>query len=601
MSKLFTRALLCCAIAVALSLSAHAQTHAPSTNNAATQTAASSSDPARADKNVDAMALDAVRKQLQEQQAEIERLRATLDEQSKMISTLLTRTTTTTPVATNANGANVREATFTVDGVAATDALASSQQAQGGAASKNQQTEQTLETRVHALEEQSKKSGETLSKLGAITFSGDLRLRYETQFGLLNSLANVGNPAIVGNELTARNRARVRVRLALNGQIGKRFDWGLRLATGTTPDVVSTNQTLTDFFGRKSFALDQAYISYKPSSVPGLRLQGGKFATPWMFTEMTIDVDLMPEGINETYTRDLKHSGALKNLTFVAWQLPMLERAPGFVLGANGQLDADASRRAGRDLALYGGQARARFDVSKHTALTVSAADLNFNGTQFITPAQLFGANLQVPVTITIPANGTTPAQTVTTFVNIPRNFFVNGSNLGIENVGTNATNRDGHLSSGYNLVDFITRVDWTGNKRFPVTTIFDYVRNTQVHDVVSSTGRVLTNHERNGYWAELQVGKTRERGDFLLDYTFIRIEKDAVLAPFNFSDILQPTDVRAHRFLASYAADPRVTLTFTAVISERPHGLLGAFGATPAGSLNRPSTRLQFDTVFRF
>jgi hypothetical protein len=111
----------------------------------------------------------------------------------------------------------------------------------------------------------------------------------------------------------------------------------------------------------------------------------------------------------------------------------------------------------------------------------------------------------------------------------------------------------------------------------------------------------VLTNHERNGYWAELQVGKTRERGDFLLDYTFIRIEKDAVLAPFNFSDILQPTDVRAHRFLASYAADPRVTLTFTAVISERPHGLLGAFGATPAGSLNRPSTRLQFDTVFRF
>jgi hypothetical protein len=592
MSKFFTRALLCCAVAAALSLSARAQTPAPSTNNAATQTAAPNNP-------TDAATLDAVRKQLQEQQAEIERLRATLNDQSKMISTLLARTTQ--PAATNANGANVREATFTVDGVATTDALASSSPQAGSAASKNPQPEQPLEARVHALEEQSKKSGETLSKLGAITFSGDLRLRYETQFGLLNSLANVANPAIVGNELSARNRARVRARLALSGQIGKRFDWGLRLATGTTPDVVSTNQTLTDFFGRKSFALDQAYLSFKPSSVPGLRLQGGKFATPWMFTEMTIDVDLMPEGLNETYTRDLKHSGALKNLTFVTWQLPMLERAPGFVLGANGQLDADASRRAGRDLALYGGQARARFDLAKHTALTVSVADLNFNGTQFITPAQLFGANLQVPVTITIPASGTTPAQTVTTFVNIPRNFFVNGSNLGIENVGTNATNRDGHLSSGYNLVDFITRVDWTGGKRFPVTTIFDYVRNTQVHDVVSSTGRVLTNHERNGYWAELQVGKTRERGDFLLDYTFIRIEKDAVLAPFNFSDILQPTDVRAHRFLASYAADPRVTLSFTAVISERPNGLLGAFGSTPPGSLNRPSTRLQFDTVFRF
>ena len=90
-------------------------------------------------------------------------------------------------------------------------------------------------------------------------------------------------------------------------------------------------------------------------------------------------------------------------------------------------------------------------------------------------------------------------------------------------------------------------------------------------------------------------------RGDASFDYTFIRIEKDAVLAPFNFSDIVQPTDVRAHRFTASYAADPRVILTVTAIISQRPNGLLGAFGATPAGSLNRPTTPPPFDTLFRF
>ena len=110
-----------------------------------------------------------------------------------------------------------------------------------------------------------------------------------------------------------------------------------------------------------------------------------------------------------------------------------------------------------------------------------------------------------------------------------------------------------------------------------------------------------LANHESNGYWAELQAGKARERGDALFGYTFIRIEKDAVLAPFNFSDILQSTDVRAHRFLASYTVDPRVTLSVTAIVSQRPNGLLGAFGATPAGSLDRPTVRLQFDTLFRF
>ncbi|MCA1631248.1 MAG: putative porin, partial [Acidobacteria bacterium] len=301
---------------------------------------------------------------------------------------------------------------------------------------------------MRALEAQSKKSSETLSKLGSVTFSGDVRLRYESFYNQLNALTNATNPAIVGNELSTRQRLRVRARLALSGQIGKRFDWGLRFATGTTPDVTGNNQTLTDFYGRKSFALDQVFVSYKPSSVPGLRLQGGKFATPWLFTELTIDNDLAPEGLNETYSRDFTRAGALKNLTLVAWQLPMLERAPGFVLGSDGRLDAEASRRAGRDLALYGAQARARFELTEHAALTVSAADLNFSGTQFITPAQVFGANLQVPVTLTIPATATTPAQVVTTTVNIPRDFLINGSTLGVSVGSTNATNRDGRLSS---------------------------------------------------------------------------------------------------------------------------------------------------------
>jgi hypothetical protein len=73
------------------------------------------------------------------------------------------------------------------------------------------------------------------------------------------------------------------------------------------------------------------------------------------------------------------------------------------------------------------------------------------------------------------------------------------------------------------------------------------------------------------------------------------------VLTPFNFSDILQPSDVRAHRMIFTYTADPRVTLSLTGLVSQRPHGLAGVFGTTPAGSLNRPTTRLQLDTVFRF
>jgi hypothetical protein len=599
MPKLSTRAAALCLALAATFLTARAQTRNAPTNDDAAKPAPQPAAPA-APRPDAAASLDSVREQLRQQQAEIERLRAAVAEQSKLLGELLTQSAQ--PAANASGAATVSEAAYTIDGVAATDSLsAAARQQPGGAAARNPQTEQTLETRVRALEDQSKKAGETLSKLGAINFSGDLRLRYETQFGLLNAQPNAANPAVVGNELSDRTRLRVRARLAMRGEIGKRFDWGMRLATGTTPDVTSTNQTLTDFFSRKSFALDQAYVSYKPASVPGLRIQGGKFETPWTFTEMTIDVDVNPEGLNETYSRDFKHAGALRNLTFVAWQLPMLERAPGFVLNSSGRLDVEASRRAGRDLALYGAQARARLAPTKNTALTVSAADLNFNGTQFIVPAQVFGASLQVPVTFTIPATGTTPAQTVTTNVNIPRDLLVNGGGLGLSVGSTNATNRDGHLSSGYNLVDLIGRLEWTRSKRFPVTAILDFVDNTQARGVVTSAGRVLPNHENRGYWAELQVGKTRARGDYLFDYTFVRIEKDAVLAPFNFSDLVQPTDVRAHRLIASYAVDPRVVLTVTAVVSQRPNGLLGAFGATPPGSLDRATKRLQFDTIFRF
>lgn len=455
------------------------------------------------------------------------------------------------------------------------------------------------------VEDRLKKVEARVSEIGSIKFSGDIRLRFESFYGLSNSLANGANPATLGNELSPRYRPRVRARLALRGQINDEFDWGLRLATGGFADNISNNQTLTDFYNRKPFALDQAFVTYKPKQLPGLRVQGGKFEPPWSYTEMTFDNDLMVEGLNESYEREFKGS-AIKNLTLAAWQLPFLERNSAFVRNADGTVNIEQSRRGGRDLALYGAHVRARFEPNSQVALTLSASDHYFSGTQFISPVQIFGSQLQLPLTITIPATATTPAQTITTQVSFPRELLVAGNgNLGVTNATTNATNRDGRLSSGFNLVDLIARLDLRHSKRWPVTLLLNFVTNTQTRDVVTAgpggADLILTNNESNGYWAEIQVGKTRERGDLLFGYTFLRIEKDAVLTPFNFSDITQQSDMRGHRFVFSYAADPRVTFSVTGIVTERPNGILGVFGTTPAGSLNRPTTRLQFDTILRF
>jgi hypothetical protein len=456
-----------------------------------------------------------------------------------------------------------------------------------------------------AIEDRLKKVETRVSEIGAIKFSGDIRLRAESFFGLSNSLTNGDNPAVLGNELSPRHRMRLRARLQMRGSVGEEFDWGLRFATGSFADNISTNQTLTDFFNRKPFALDQAFITYKPHRAPGLRLQGGKFEPPWSFTELTIDSDLMVEGFNESYSRVFKKS-TLKDLTFVVWQLPFLERNSAFVRNSNGTVNIDQSRRGGRDLALYGGQVRARLEPSDKVALNLSVADLYFSGTQFISPVQVFGSQLLLPVTFTIPASGTTPAQTITTQVSISRDLLVAGNaNLGLTNASNNATNRDGRLASGYNLVDMLARLELKHSKRFPVTLLFDFVTNTQTHDVVTAgpggADLLLPNNEKHGFWAEAQVGSTKARGDMLFGYTFLRIQKDAVLTPFNFSDVTQQSDMRGHRFQFSYAADPRVTFTVTGIVTERPNGVLGPFSTTPPGSLNRPTTRLQFDTVLKF
>jgi hypothetical protein len=584
-----SRALLLCALCAGLSLTIRAQS---TTSPVAADAAAATSNKITAS-DAD---IEEVRRELREQQEEIKRMRAIVNEQSQVIDSLRQRVE--------------RTAQQSAIQVVKTSDIPISDTASGAIADATPQTTKAqsndADARLSRVEQQAKKTSEALSKqLGSITFSGDLRLRYESFYGQLNALANGNNPGIIGNELTPRNRFRIRARLAMRGEISKDFSWGIRLASGSFADSISTNQTFTDFFNRKAFGLDQAYLAWTPQRAPGLRLQGGKFDVPWLRTEMTIDNDLQVEGFSEAYSRDSKKS-TLKNLTFVAWQLPFLERNSGFVRNANGTVNLDQSGRDGRDLALYGAQLRARLEASPKVALTLAASDLYFSGTQFITPVQFFGTQLQLPVTINIPATATTPAQTVTTQVSIPRDLLVAGAgNLGISTATNNAVNRDGHLASGYNLVDLIGRLDLTHNARFPVGLLFDFVVNTQTHDVsVAGPGGTtifLPNHENKGYWAELQVGRTKERGDLQFGYTFVRIEKDAVLTPFNFSDLTQQSDTRVHRLIFNYTVDPRVVLSFISIINQRPNGLLGVFGSTPAGSLNRPTTRLQFDTTFRF
>jgi hypothetical protein len=248
--------------------------------------------------------------------------------------------------------------------------------------------------------------------------------------------------------------------------------------------------------------------------------------------------------------------------------------------------------------------------------LTLSVANQHFANTDAINPVQVFGSNLQLPVTITIPATATTPSQTVTTVVNIPREYLLSGNgNLGLSNTTNAAINRNGRLASRFSLVDVLAQFDIKHFKYNPITMIFDYVRNTATRDVIvagpGGADLALPNNENQGIWGEIRVQSLRKnrgtdfsapvKGDVLLSYTYLRIEKDAVFSGFNWDDLIQPSDIQGHRLFFSYTADPRVTFNITGLFNKRLNGLLGPFATTPSGSLDKSVMRLQFDTIFKF
>jgi hypothetical protein len=388
--------------------------------------------------------------------------------------------------------------------------------------------------------EAQKKLDELYRKFGAIRFSGDLRFRVET-------FANQGFDAIA--DAADRNRLRIRARLALDGTISKNFDWGMRVATGLVTDPISTNQTFTDFFERKPFALERAFIRYDSKTDRfGVQLVAGKFEPTYRRTQMVWDDDVNVEGASEALY--FKTRSPLRQLKLVAFQLPFNEVS------------------GGKDGVLYGGQAQTDWQISPSVTANVNLAYYDWNRADQVL-AGLVAASTQANVGISN-GSGVTGNQ--------------NGP-LGTTNrIIRNAAGQPVGFLAGFNLVDVLANLTWQATPRIPVTFTFDYVHN--------ATGRVRD--EKDGYWVGAVVGQAREPGDLLVGYYYTRIEQDAILAPFNFSDILASNSL-AHMPTVGYQVANNVTLQWTGLFSRRVNRVI------QVSPRNRILNRMQFDVLYRF
>src|SRR5215470_11361716 len=173
-------------------------------------------------------------------------------------------------------------------------------------------------------QDEQKKLSSLASAFGRFRFTGDVRVRGESFFQ---------------EGIQDRNRARIRVRLGLEGALNQDFIGGLAIATGSMGDPTTTNETLTNIFDRKTIALDKGYITYNPVAHPWFSATGGKFAYLWQRTSVTGDPDLNPEGFDQKVSFDIKH-GFFQNVTLQALELLYGEVSSGqdsYVLGVQGQ------------------------------------------------------------------------------------------------------------------------------------------------------------------------------------------------------------------------------------------------------------------------
>lgn len=392
-----------------------------------------------------------------------------------------------------------------------------------------------LETGVAA---QNRATEGKLRQLGNFTFSGDIRARYEPFFG--------GGPS-TGSSLPERHRPRIRLRFNTTAKFSDEWNGGFSIATGDDADPISTNQTLTSFFQRKSFRIDKAFVDYTPGWMKSalrnngeLRITAGKFGYTWYRTELTLDNDLNPEGVSESLALRFKNP-VFKGLTLVAFQLPFNESS------------------SAKDSFMQGGQIQTLWQFGDRIKFGGYVGFYDYRQADRIRAAQTAG---------TLSGSTNNNAATASQF------------------------------ASKFGILDTIARLDVnTWSSRWPLMLQFNFASNTRAcANLVNITGTLpaCDASDRNAYWAEVQLGQGRETRDVQFGYTFIRIEKEAVLGAFNFSDMRAPTNNLNHRVNFSYQVNRNMQLGFTGLFGRQ-------LVTTLSPTEERILKRYQFDAIYKF
>jgi hypothetical protein len=514
--------------------------------------------------------IQALRETVAAQQQQMEAQGQQMDELKFQLQQLLDATQQSNSTAQKVQGsAEQAQATAARAQQSATDAQRLADQASSSAAE--------AKTALAIVDKQSKDEDKKVSALqdlvGRFRLSGDIRLRGEDIFQ--------DCPACV-----TRNRARLRVRFGVDGRLNENFMGGFALATGSLGDLTSANESLTNFFERKTIGLDRGYITFNPVAARWLSLTGGKFAYTWARTSLTLDPDINPEGFNQKFSWDLK-TPVLKNFTVQGMQLLYNEVAKG------------------DDSFALGGNMSAAFELGPLTT-TPSFTLIDWGFPDAILNASAFATQATTSGTPPIQVPGEGPGcATGSGLPSVPPCAIAS-------NGMTNATFVDAkgqrHFLSGFEYADFILNSQLkTGLSRFPLNLVLEYENNLKAAShPLDSKGKVITSigSQNQAYLGEISIGQIKNKNDLQFGYGFWRSGQDSILATFSESEQRAATNIIEHHIFASWRVRSNVVAAYNAWIgrtlnSNLQHAVL-APGVTP-GETEPFLTRHQFDLIYSF
>jgi hypothetical protein len=321
-----------------------------------------------------------------------------------------------------------------------------------------------------------------------------------------------GNGVATGNSTENRERLRLRARLGLLAKISESWSGGIRLATGSSTDRVSTNQTLGQDWNKYTLMVDRAYLRFNPDE--RLSVMGGRIPNPWFSTDLVWDDDLNFEGVAATW-KPMQDSRTL---------------SPFLTVGAFPIKEENPPASSGRWM--HGVQAGTQWNINSDTRLKFGFAWYAFHNFEGQVESN---SSLNVSFTPEAASYGQ---------YEYSSKLRQKGNTL----FRTNAAQDRGEtsywgLASKFRPINLTASLDLAQFDPIHVILTADWVRNTAYdrNEIRSRTqGRVsLSDGKSHGYQYKLTLGMPRlkEARDWQVSFAYRYLGSDAVVDAFTDSD----------------------------------------------------------------